>query len=104
MTMTELCNKQRNTVMHNTNTLVWVFLIIVVSIGIALSLVVIDTVRQKGRFGINLGVPNCPKCSQKVPVIRKPKTIRQFLWGGGTCTKCGCEIDKWGNEIRQEKA
>ena len=100
MTMTELCNKQRNTVMHNTDTLVWVFLIIAASVGIALALVLIDTVRQRGRFGINLNVPNCPKCGQKVSVMRRPKSTRQFLWGGYTCPKCGCEIDKWGNEIR----
>ena len=90
--------------MHNIDPLVWVSLIILLAIGITLSLVLIDTVRQRGRFGINPDVPNCPKCGQQAPVVRKPKSIRQFLWGGCTCTKCGCEIDKWGNEIPQNKA
>ena len=104
--MTKLCDKQRNIVMQNIHidALVWVLLITLLPLGIILSLVLIDTVRQKGRFGINVRVPNCPKCGQPAPVIRKPKSIRQFLWGGCTCTKCGCEIDKWGNEIRQENS
>ena len=82
---------------------VWVFLILLLPIGLILALVLIDTVRQRGRFGINVHVPKCPKCGQQVPAIRKPKSIRQFLWGGWTCTKCGCEIDKWGNEILPKK-
>jgi hypothetical protein len=90
--------------MHNIDMLVWVCLILILVIGITLSLVLIDTVRQKGRFGINFNVPNCPNCGQQAPVIRKPKTIRQFLWGGGICAKCGSEIDKWGNEIIQKKS
>ena len=102
--MTKLCDKQRNIVMQNINidALVWVLLIVLLPLGIILSLVLIDTVRQRGRFGINVHVPNCPRCGQQVPVIRNPKSIRQFLWGGYTCTKCVCEIDKWGKEIPQK--
>jgi hypothetical protein len=90
--------------MHNIDMLIWVCLILILVIGITVSLVLIDTVRQKGRFGINLNVPNCPKCGEQAPVIRKPKTVRQFLWGGGNCAKCGSEIDKWGNEIIQKNS
>ena len=34
-------------------------------------------------------------------MVRKPTSFRQAAWGGWTCFKCGCEIDKWGIEIPQ---
>ena len=34
-------------------------------------------------------------------MVRKPTSFRQAAWGGWTCSKCGCEIDKWGIEIPQ---
>ena len=42
---------------------------------------------------------NCPRCKEKIPTFRKPTSIRQGMWGGWTCSKCGCEIDRQGNEI-----
>lgn len=72
---------------HNIDPWAWVFLIVLLPIAITVSLVLIDTVRQRGRFGMNLDVPNCPKCGQQAPVIREPKSIRQFLWGGCTWYK-----------------
>jgi hypothetical protein len=87
--------------MHNSNALLWILLfgaILLVMIG--LSLVLIDTLRGKGRFGINTELPLCPRCGEKAPAIRVPTSINQFLWGGFTC-KCGCEIDKWGHELRR---
>jgi hypothetical protein len=90
--------------MHYTDPLVWVLLAVLLPIGIVLSLVLVDTVRQRGRFGINPDVPSCPRCGQQVPAVRVPKSVQEFLWGGHTCIKCGCEIDKWGNEIRRKKA
>jgi RNase P subunit RPR2 len=50
-------------------------------------------------FGVNLKRVKCPNCNTKQPIIRKPQTERQLLYGGWTCKKCGCEMDKYGKEI-----
>ena len=49
----------------------------------------------KNQWGINTRPVNCPACGCTVPHVRQPKSIRQELWGGWTCEKCGCEMDKW---------
>ena len=43
--------------------------------------------------------PPCPKCGSQLPRIRKPTSIKQLIWGGWTCPRCGCEIDKRGTQI-----
>lgn len=53
---------------------------------------------KKSRLGINPEPVNCPDCGNPMPKIRRPRTIKQALWGGGTCPKCGCEMDKWGKK------
>ena len=53
----------------------------------------------RNRWGVNVEQVNCPRCHAPVPRVRKPKSRREMLWGGGTCGKCGCEMDKWGNPI-----
>jgi hypothetical protein len=53
----------------------------------------------KNRWGINAKPVNCPACGFPIPRVRQPKSLRQALWGGGTCEKCGCEMDKWGRLI-----
>jgi hypothetical protein len=58
-------------------------------------LIVFGTV-TKNQWGINTKPANCPACGCPVPQVRQPKSIRQALWGGWRCEKCGCEMDKWG--------
>jgi hypothetical protein len=53
----------------------------------------------RNRWGVNFKEVNCPGCHALVPKVRKPKSRYQMLWGGWTCDKCGCEMDKWGNVI-----
>jgi hypothetical protein len=53
----------------------------------------------KNRWGINLESVSCPRCNTLFPQIRQPQNVRQALWGGGTCAKCGTEVDKWGREM-----
>ncbi len=67
--------------------------------SILLYKIVVDSVKGKSDWGINLSLPNCPKCGKKVPAIRKPTSTHQAMWGGWTCSNCGCEMDKWGKEI-----
>ena len=62
-------------------------------------LVIRDTVRKRGRWGINLRRVQCPECGEPAPGIRLPKNGRQALWGGCTCEQCGAEYDKWGRAI-----
>jgi len=45
---------------------------------------------------------SCPKCNTKMPRFRKPENTNQALWGGWTCPKCGTELDKKGNEIKNK--
>lgn len=85
--------------------MLYLFLILFLSIivTVCFSLIVIFSVKKNSRFGINFEIPNCPKCGQKLPSVRKPKSAQQALWGGWTCSACGCEIDKWGVEILNPK-
>lgn len=51
---------------------------------------------RTGRLGINTRTVHCPECGLKAPLVRKPHNLRQVLWGGWTCARCGCEFDKYG--------
>jgi len=75
---------------------VLVFTVLVLLVGILL--VAFGTV-TKNRWGINLAPVNCPACGSPMPKVRRPGSLKQGLWGGGTCAKCGCEMDKWGRLI-----
>jgi hypothetical protein len=41
----------------------------------------------------------CPSCGMPVPLFRTPTSLRQALRGGWTCSNCGTEMDREGNEI-----
>lgn len=62
-------------------------------------LVVRDSIRRRGNWGLNFQPVVCPRCGEPAPAVRVPKNRRQTLWGGCTCAECGCEYDKWGNEV-----
>lgn len=53
---------------------------------------------REGPMGINLKRTYCPRCGHRVPRWRRPADGRQALWGGWTCSRCGCEMDKYGKE------
>lgn len=78
-----------------------VALAVVLALGLAAGavLVVRDTVRRRGRWGINLRPVVCPECGEPAPVVRRPSNRRQALWGGCTCEECGTEYDKWGRPV-----
>jgi hypothetical protein len=67
---------------------------------ILLILMVKSTAESKGKWGLNVKEVICPRCKAQASSFRIPKSIRQFLWGGWTCSKCGCEFDKWGKEMK----
>ena len=58
----------------------------------------------KNKWGINLSRLQCPRCSADAAFLRKPKSFQQMLWGGFTCSSCGCEMDKWGRDITPSDA
>ncbi len=67
--------------------------------AVGVVLLIRDTARRKGRWGINAALSNCPECGEPAPVVRAPANLRQALWGGHTCAECGCEFDKWGEPV-----
>jgi len=44
----------------------------------------------------------CPDCGEPFPRFRKPANRRQALWGGWTCARCGCEVDRRGRKIERQ--
>jgi hypothetical protein len=70
---------------------------------VGLVLVIRDTVRRRGNWGINTKPVNCPVCSDPAPVVRVPTHWRQALWGGCTCTNCGLDYDKWGRAVDERQ-
>ena len=74
------------------------FAVTMTAVIVGLVFVVSGTI-ARNRWGVNFREVKCPRCHALVPKIRKPKSRYQMLWGGWTCDKCGCEMDKWGNVI-----
>ncbi len=43
---------------------------------------------------------SCEVCGQPLPVVRRPTSLRQALYGGWTCPNCGAELDRRDRPIR----
>jgi hypothetical protein len=69
-----------------------------IAILVLLALVIHGSI-VKNRWGINLKPVACPSCGTMMPRTRMPSSSRQAIWGGFTCPKCGCEMDKWGRRL-----
>ena len=69
---------------------------------VGLFFVVRDTIRGRGRWGINLRPAECAKCGEPRPLVRKPANFRQAMWGGWSCRYCGYEVDKWGCPVTDQ--
>jgi ribosomal protein S27AE len=54
---------------------------------------------RKNNWGVNFKRPVCPACGARAPVVRMPASLKQAMWGGWTCAKCGQEVDKWGRSV-----
>lgn len=77
--------------------LIYILIVIFLLLPLLLFLIVKDT-SNKDKWGINTEKIYCPVCNIEIDYFRKPKNIRQLLWGGYTCKNCHTEIDKWGNK------
>jgi len=62
-------------------------------------LMVRDTIRQRGFWGVPFGTRGCRHCNTPTPIVRVPANARQFWLGGWTCSECGLELDKWGDPV-----
>jgi hypothetical protein len=71
-------------------------------LAIGIYLVIRDTIRQRGKWGINWKPAVCMQCDTSAPLFRKPANRRQALWGGWTCAECGFELDKWGRPVEEQ--
>jgi hypothetical protein len=58
----------------------------------------------KSPFGVNLATVNCPRCGEPQAQLRRPRSFRQAIWGGYTCPKCGCDMDRWGKPVAPEQS
>lgn len=57
---------------------------------------------MSSKWGVNLKKVKCPECGEVQPRVRKPKNLRQALWGGWTCANCDTEMDKYGVKIEKK--
>ena len=52
------------------------------------------------KMGYPIGRPvHCTRCQTEVPMFRKPRNMRQALWGGYDCPNCGAHLDARGREL-----
>jgi hypothetical protein len=72
--------------------------IIAVALAIFLGLILYGTI-VKNKWGLNLRRVSCPNCGTEMPRVRAPASITEALWGGLTCPKCKCQMDKWGRRL-----
>jgi len=56
-------------------------------------------VRKGAQFrGIGMFGAVCPRCAAPLPMRRKATSSSEAVWGGWTCKKCGCKVDRYGKE------
>jgi hypothetical protein len=72
------------------------------ALAVGLMLVIRDTIRQRGNWGVNFKPAACTECGTPAPLVRKPANWRQAMWGGWTCKECGFELDKWGRPVAEQ--
>jgi hypothetical protein len=73
------------------------------ALGVGAVLVIRDTIRQRGNWGISFKQAVCSQCGTAMPMMfRKPTSWRQAMWGGWTCAECGFELDKWGRPLEEQ--
>lgn len=57
---------------------------------------------QNNKWDINLDKVLCPECGSKQSMLRIPKNLKQLMYGGWSCEKCSCKMDKHGNKIPEK--
>jgi hypothetical protein len=75
----------------------WFMLIGAVVLIVGLVLVRRES-KSKGRWGTGSFSASCPRCGARLPTLRKVASIGEAMWGGWTCEKCACKVDRYGRE------
>lgn len=52
---------------------------------------------------LTLPAKPCPNCQSPLPKVRMPRYLREWLWGGQTCPKCQCSLDRKGRRIESSR-
>lgn len=78
--------------------MMWLTILTIAVFLVGLVLVAHGTL-VKNRWGMNLDSVVCPACGASEGFLRAPRSVKQALWGGWTCQKCGCAMDKWGRAV-----
>jgi hypothetical protein len=45
----------------------------------------------------------CPDCQALLPRFRRRENGQLMTWGGATCAECGCEVDRKGRKIKNDR-
>ncbi len=56
-------------------------------------------ITEPSKWAANMSQTFCPECDAALPMVRTPRNMRQFLWGGWTCASCGTEVSKLGQRL-----
>jgi hypothetical protein len=81
--------------------ILFLFILLGLVVGAFFFKIITQTLKKEGDLSINFGAVICPNCQKKTTLIRPP-TINNIPWGGGICSFCGCQMDKWGNKILEK--
>jgi hypothetical protein len=73
--------------------------IIIVVFAVCFIIFIMIATRKKSKLGLNFKWVYCPICNTKLPIIRIPANVNQFMFGGTTCPKCRTNLDKYGKVI-----
>jgi hypothetical protein len=69
-----------------------------------LALIAARRIRRACIKAINRGLsddPVCHNCGAPPPTSWYPRSLRQVMWGGWSCTNCDCELDDFGRVRRR---
>lgn len=70
----------------------------IIGMSIAVTIVALMAMAVKMQRAVN-AKGGCPDCATPVPLYRRPTSVRQALWGGWTCDRCGTEMDRLGDRL-----
>ena len=71
-------------------------IVVVLIVAAVLPFVLIWLARKMG-YPIGQAV-HCSRCNAEQPMVRRPANMRQALYGGYHCSKCGADLDARGRE------
>jgi len=64
------------------------FIVMASLLAVGFVLVIYGTL-AKNKWGINAESDSCPRCNTALSHARRPRSLRQSMWGSWTCPNCG---------------